>query len=92
MGGDSKSPSRNSTLVRPFLRAKSLANSTILGELSTAMTCLARRERSWVKVPSPAPRSAMTMGGSSISRLSASPFQDRPGTYWRPKRPASSSK
>ena len=39
---------------------------------------------------------AMTRSGheraSALSMASAMPFQDRPGTYWRPNLPANSSK
>ena len=57
-----------------------------------AMTFFARCASSCENVPSPAPRSAITMGGMSFNRASASAFQDRPGTYCLPNRPASSSK
>ena len=57
-----------------------------------AITFLARCAINWEMVPSPAPRSAITMGGMSLRSASAMPFQERPGTYWRPNLPASSSK
>ena len=76
----------------PCLRASSEPNSTIFSELSMAITCLARCAINCEMVPSPAPRSAITMGGISFSSASAIPFQERPGTYWRPNLPASSSK
>jgi hypothetical protein len=41
---------------------------------------LARWASSSAKAPSPAPRSAMTMGGIRRSSASATPFQDFPGT------------
>ena len=49
-------------------------------ELSTAITRSARCASISDTVPSPAPMSAMTSGGSRRSNISAIPFQLRPGT------------
>ena len=74
------SPSRYSRLVKPFSFAILAPYSTIFGELSIAMTCLAVRARSWESVPSPAPMSAITIGGIRRSSPWASACQERPGT------------
>ena len=63
----------------PCLRASSAPYSTIFSELSTAITCLARRASSWENVPSPAPRSAITSGGISSKQRFGQPFPGTPG-------------
>ena len=73
------SPSRYSRLEKPFSRAVEVPNSTIFSELSIAMTRSARWASNCEKVPSPAPRSAITMGGINFSKVSPRAFQDRPG-------------
>ena len=63
-----------------MLACKLAPYSTIFSELSTAITFFARWANNCEKVPSPAPRSAMTIGGISFNKVSDSPFQERPGT------------
>ena len=91
-GTDSRSPSRYSSALTPCFSASDVPNSTIFSELSTAITFFARCASSSENVPSPAPRSAITIGGISFNSASERPFHERPGTYSLPNRPAISSK
>ena len=59
------------------MRASSDPNSTIFSELSIAITFFARCAINCEIVPSPAPKSAITIGGISFNSASAIPFQDR---------------
>ena len=70
----SRSPLRYSRFLTPCLRASSRPYSTIFSELSTAITFFARRASNCENVPSPAPRSAITIGGISVSSVSARPL------------------
>ena len=80
MGSSSRSPRRNSTFRTRLRLATPAAYSTIFSELSMPMTFSARWARSRERVPSPAPISAMRMGGRSLRSISERPFQERPGT------------
>ena len=75
-------------VFQPVLAGLGRAEATIFSELSTAMTFLQRRASSSLSKPSPAPRSATTMGGKMRRSKWPKACQDRPGPYTRSKRPA----
>jgi hypothetical protein len=73
-------PKRYSKFFKPCSEANFDPNSTMAAELSTAMTFFAVRAKSCESVPSPAPRSAMVMGGSKRRSPWAKARHERPGT------------